>query len=257
VFHLLLGADGLLLTTSVVLAASLEAVGADLEVTSVGSACSVGASLDLEGLGGLVGTGLVVGAPRVTAGVTLAAASEAVGAGLEEAGSGRADGIVRSLGRGRGADWLLLTTSITLAAATETVGAGLEEAGAGRADSIVTLGLLSVRGADGLLLTACIVLAAASETVGARLEETRSRSTLTVGKACRSGLRNRLGSSSSCLRLPLVTVNVRVGNDRSFRLSDEDKIASLGSKVAAPLCVARVFGAPPTEAVLTADIVLD
>jgi len=94
VFHLLLGADGLLLTTSVVLAASLEAVGADLEVTSVGSACSVGASLDLEGLGGLVGTGLVVGAPRVTAGVTLAAASEAVGAGLEEAGAGRADSIV-------------------------------------------------------------------------------------------------------------------------------------------------------------------
>jgi hypothetical protein len=77
-FHLLLGADRLLLATSVLLAASLETVGADLEEASVGGTCSVGASLDCEGLGGLVGTDLVLGAPRVTAGVALAAATEAV-----------------------------------------------------------------------------------------------------------------------------------------------------------------------------------
>jgi len=94
VFHLLLGADGLLLTTSVLFAASLEAVGADLEVTSVGSACSVGAGLDCEGLGGLVGTSLVFGAPRVTAGVALAAATETVGAGLEESSAWGADGVI-------------------------------------------------------------------------------------------------------------------------------------------------------------------
>lgn len=78
--HLLLGADRSLLTTSVLLTAALEAVGADLEEASAGSASTVRASLDLEGLSGLVSAGLVVGAPRVTAGIALAASSEAVGA---------------------------------------------------------------------------------------------------------------------------------------------------------------------------------
>lgn len=59
-------------------------------------------------------------------------------------------------------------------------------------------------------------------------------------------------SSSSCLRLPLVAAY-----NRGFRLGDKDKIASLGSKVSAPLCVTRVFGAVSTEAILATDVVLD
>lgn len=59
-------------------------------------------------------------------------------------------------------------------------------------------------------------------------------------------------SGSGCLRLPLVAAY-----NRGFRLGDKDKIASLGSKVSAPLCVTRVFGAVSTEAILAADVVLD
>jgi len=77
---------------------------------------------------------------------------------------------------------------------------------------------------------------------------------LADGKISGSGLR---GGSGSCLGLPLVATYNRVGNDGSFRLSDEDKIASLGGKVSAPLFVARVFGAVSTEAILAADVVLD
>jgi len=54
-----------------------------------------------------------------------------------------------------------------------------------------------------------------------------------------------MGSSlcggGSCLRLPLVIVNNRVGNDKTLRISDENKIASLGGEITAPLCVARVY----------------
>jgi sulfopyruvate decarboxylase TPP-binding subunit len=53
----------------------------------------------------------------------------------------------------------------------------------------------------------------------------------------------------------LVTVN-RVGNNRRLRLSDENKIASLGSVIAAPLLVTRVYRTVTTEAIVTADVVL-
>ena len=121
--HLLLGADRSLGAASVLLAASLEAVGADLEVTGTRSTSARRSGLDLEALGGLVSTGLVVGAPGVTAGIALAAAAEAVGAGLEETSVGRADGIVRALGNSGRADGLLLAAGVGLAAAAETVAA--------------------------------------------------------------------------------------------------------------------------------------
>jgi len=78
---------------------------------------------------------------------------------------------------------------------------------------------------------------------------------LTSGKISGSGLGG--GSSSSCLAILLIATYSRVGNDGSFGLSDEDKIASLGGKVSAPLCVTRVFRAVSTEAILAADVVLD
>jgi hypothetical protein len=48
----------------------------------------------------------------------------------------------------------------------------------------------------------------------------------------------------------------RGGNNRRLRLSDENKIASLGSKVAAPLCSTRVYRAVTAEAIVAANIVL-
>jgi len=101
----------------------------------------------------------------------------------------------------------------------------------------LTLSLLSI-GADTGIASASIRLAASHEAVGTVLEEACSRGTLADGKISGSSLR---GGSGSCLGFPLVADYSRVGNDRSFRLSDEDEIASLGGKVSAPLFVARVF----------------
>ena len=53
----------------------------------------------------------------------------------------------------------------------------------------------------------------------------------------------------------LVTFN-GVGNNRRLRLSDENKIASLGSVIAAPLLVTRVYRAVAAEAIVAADVVL-
>ena len=53
----------------------------------------------------------------------------------------------------------------------------------------------------------------------------------------------------------LVTFN-GVGNNRRLRLSDENKIASLESVIAAPLLVTRVYRAVATEAIVTTDVVL-
>lgn len=89
-----LGADRGLSGTGVGLAAAAEAVGARLEEAGARSADGgIGlADLDLHGLDGLVGAGLVVGAPGDAAGLSLAAASEAVvGAHLETAQAGGAD----------------------------------------------------------------------------------------------------------------------------------------------------------------------
>jgi len=53
-----------------------------------------------------------------------------------------------------------------------------------------------------------------------------------------------------------MTLN-RVGNNNGrLRLGDENKIASLGSEVAAPLCSTRVYRAVTAEAIVTADVVL-
>lgn len=172
--HLLLGADRALGAAGVLLAAALEAVGTDLEEAGTRSTSARRAGLDLEALGRLVGTGLVVGAPGVAAGIALAAAAEAVGAGLEETGAGRADSRVRSLGNSGRADGLLLAAGVGLTAAAETIAARLEEASAGRADSGIR-SLVHSGGADRLLLTTGIALAATTETVGARLEEAGSR----------------------------------------------------------------------------------
>jgi hypothetical protein len=117
----------------------------------------------------------------------------------------------------------------------------------------LTLSLLGI-GADTSIASASVRLAASHETVRTVLEETCSRSTLANGKISGSSLRS---DSGSCLGLPLMATYSRVGNDRRFRLSDKDKIASLGGKVSAPLLVARVFGAVSTEAILAADVVLD
>jgi hypothetical protein len=332
--HLLIRADRSLGAAGVLFAASLETVGANLEVTLTRSTGARRSGLDLEALGRLVGTGLVVGAPGVTAGIALAAATEAVGAGLEEASVGRADGIIGALGSGGRADGLRLAAGVSLAAAAETIAAGLEEAGAGRADSGVRS--LGYSRADRLLLTTSIALAATTETVGTRLKEAGSRradsrvrslgdgradtsavgasvslaasseavwtrleetstgsadgrirsldgiraDTLRVGAGIRfaaasetvgarleetsganSLIRRRWASSFSgrlgCggLSLPLVTVN-RVGNNRRLRLSDENKIASLGSVIATPLCSTRVYRAVTAEAIVTTDVVL-
>lgn len=174
--HLLLGADGSLASASVLLAASLEAVAADLEESGAGAACAISGSgsgrsdLDLEGLG--------IGAPGAGAGVALAAAAEAIGAALEESASLRADGRVGlALGNGGRADGSLARAGIGLAASAEAVGAALEEASVGRADSGigVTLGVLGR--ADGSLPRAGVELAAATEAVGTALEETGIRGT--------------------------------------------------------------------------------
>jgi len=174
--HLLLGADGSLASASVLLAAPLEAVAADLEESGAGTACAISGSgsgrsdLDLEGLG--------IGAPGAGAGVALAAAAEAVGAALEETASLRADGRVGlALSNGGRADGSLARAGVGLAASAETVRTALEEAGAGRADSGigVTLGVLGR--ADGSLARAGVELAAATEAVGTALEETGIRGT--------------------------------------------------------------------------------
>jgi hypothetical protein len=174
--HLLLGADRSLASAGVLLAASLEAVAADLEESGAGTACAISGSssgrsdLDLESLG--------IGAPRAGAGVALAAAAEAVGAALEETASRRADGRVGlTLSNGRRADRLSLAAGIGLAASTETVRAALEEASTGRADSGigVTLGVLGR--ADGSLARAGVELAAPTEAVGTALEESGTRGT--------------------------------------------------------------------------------
>ena len=47
-----------------------------------------------------------------------------------------------------------------------------------------------------------------------------------------------------------------VGNNRRLRLSNENKIASLGNEVAAPLLVTRVYRAVTAEAIVTTDVVL-
>lgn len=205
---LLLGANGLLLRASVLLAASLEAIGTDLEETGARAASTIRASLDLECLGGLVGAGLVVGAPGVTAGVALAAAAEAVGAGLEEAGSGRADGgVIGALGDGVGADGSGTGAGIRLAASTETVGARLEETSSGRADGRVVRSL-GVIGADTSVASASIRSAAAAEAIRADLEETGTRSTLSIRERNRSSL-------SGGLRLGLGGLGLVVGADAS------------------------------------------
>jgi hypothetical protein len=188
--HLLLGADRSLASAGVLLAASLEAVAADLEESGAGAACAISGSgsgrsdLDLEGLG--------IGAPGAGAGVALAAAAEAVGTALEETASRRADGRVSlALGDSRRADRLGLAAGIRLAASTETVRAALEEASAGRADSGigVTLGVLGR--ADGSLARAGVELAAATEAVGADLEEACLGGTLSLGE--NSWVRSYLG----------------------------------------------------------------
>jgi hypothetical protein len=188
--HLLLGADGSLASAGVLLAASLEAVAADLEESGAGTACAIsgsgsgGSDLDLKGLG--------IGAPGAGAGVALAAAAEAVGAALEEAGAGRADGRVSlALGDSRRADGLSLAAGIGLAASAETVRTALKETGAGRADSGigVTLGVLGR--ADGSLARAGVELAAATEAVGADLEEACLGGTLSIGE--NSWVRSYLG----------------------------------------------------------------
>lgn len=86
------------------------------------------------------------------------------------------------------------------------------------------------------------------------MEETSARSANSLIRRRRvCSFSGRLGCGG--LRLPLVTVN-RVGNNRRLRLSDENKIASLGSEVAAPLCSTRVYRAVTAEAIVTADVVL-
>jgi hypothetical protein len=52
-----------------------------------------------------------------------------------------------------------------------------------------------------------------------------------------------------------MTVN-GVGNGRRLRLSNENKIASLGSEIATPLCSTRVYRAVTAEAIVAANIVL-
>jgi hypothetical protein len=168
--HLLLGADRSLASAGVLLAASLEAVAADLEESGAGTACAISGSgsgrsdLDLESLG--------IGAPGAGTGVALAAAAEAVGAALEETASGRADGRVGlTLSNGGRADGLSLAAGIGLAATAEAVGAALEEASARSTNSRVSLALGDGRRADRLGLAAGIRLAASTETVRAALEE--------------------------------------------------------------------------------------
>lgn len=174
--HLLLGADRSLASAGVLLAASLEAVAADLEESGAGTACAIRGSgsgrsdLDLEGLG--------IGAPGAGAGVAFAAAAEAVGAALEEASARSTNSRVSlALGDSRRADGLGLAAGIGLAASAETVRTALEKASAGRADSGigVTLGVLGR--ADGSLAGAGVELAAATEAVGTALEETGTRGT--------------------------------------------------------------------------------
>jgi hypothetical protein len=283
--HLLLGADRSLASAGVLLAASLEAVAADLEESGAGAACAISGSgsgrsdLDLEGLG--------IGAPGAGAGVALAAAAEAVGAALEETASRRADGRVSlALGDSRRADRLGLAAGIRLAASTETVRAALEEASAGRADSGigVTLGVLGR--ADGSLARAGVELAAATEAVGTALEEASARSTDGVVSAL-----GVLGGADGLLRaagIELAAALETIGADleescfggtlslgknswvRSFHpvallcglgrrhlafgeLSGRDRLAGLLHEVGTPLLIARVVGAPSSETVVGAD----
>jgi hypothetical protein len=283
--HLLLGADRSLASAGVLLAASLEAVAADLEESGAGTACAISGSgsgrsdLDLESLG--------IGAPGAGAGVALAAAAEAVGAALEETASRRADGRVSlALGDSRRADRLGLAAGIRLAASTETVRAALEEASTGRADSGigVTLGVLGR--ADGSLARAGVELAAATEAVGTALEEASARSTDGVVSAL-----GVLGGADGLLRaagIELAAALETIGADleescfggtlslgknswvRSFHpvallcglgrrhlafggLSGRDRLAGLLHEVGTPLLVARVVRAPSSETVIGAD----
>jgi hypothetical protein len=191
-------------SASILLAATTEAVGARLEEASTRSAdglVSPGVlgwgvyDWDSGGSGDWGGDWLGVGTSVVwTAGIGLAAATEAVGAGLEETGAGSADSLIALHSWLVGSELVIgaplcSTTSIRLAAATEAVGAGLEEASTGSADGLVSPGALGWGvydwdsnwscnwGSDWLgvgtsvVWTAGIGLAAATETVGARLEE--------------------------------------------------------------------------------------
>lgn len=148
------------------------------------------------GVIGALGDGVRADGSSAGAGVGLAAASEAVGAGLEEAGSRGADGrVVRSLGLLIGADTSVASASIRFAAAAEAIRADLEEAGTRSTLSIrersrsslsgslrlVLPGLRLGLGLGGLGLVVgadtsgtgtSVRLAAASEAVGTRLEET-------------------------------------------------------------------------------------
>jgi hypothetical protein len=93
----------------------------------------LGLLLVLPGLR-LGGFGLVVGADTSGTGasIRLAAASEAVGARLEETGTGSADSrVISALDRlVIGANSVLASTGVGLAAALETIGADLEETSA-------------------------------------------------------------------------------------------------------------------------------